>query len=392
MIINNVSTYDAASVNADTGTAGEIQDSFLNMLLAQIEYQDPLDPMENTEFTAQLAQINTVQQLQSVNENLTYLQLYMASLNNAQSLNFIGKDIMATGNSLYWDGSSAPDINYSLGDNAASVAVNIYDQNNQLVRTMHCGAQNAGQQSLTWNGFDKNGNEASEGIYKYEVMAVDLNGDTVDVTQMFTGTVEGLTFQDGISYVIVQGQRIPIGDIIEIKGGSRQSSTDLQDNIGLIGRDVTAAADTVYYSGAGQTLPYSIAGDAASVTVKIYNAGGSLVKTIDCGARDGGEQSVAWDGTDEAGEQVSPGAYTINVEALNESGDSIATQHYARGTVTNISYDDGGTAYADIGGLLVPVDSIIEIDGGSASFSLNGITDFIRDAGMTALRISPFFL
>ena len=90
-VTNTFSTPSSAELNTSEG----LKDSFLTMLMAQLQYQDTLDPMENTEFTAQLAQINTVEQLQQVNRNLGYQQLYMASINNSQALDFIGKEIVA---------------------------------------------------------------------------------------------------------------------------------------------------------------------------------------------------------------------------------------------------------------------------------------------------------
>ena len=221
----------------DTTSGDSIQDSFLMMLMAQLQYQDPLDPMENTEFTAQLAQINTVQQLESANENLVYEQMYLASINNAQSVGFIGKQVMALGNTLYWDGETSPQINYSLGEDATSVAVNIYDANNKLVRTIVPGGQQAGTQALTWDGKTSGGEAVAEGTYTFEVLASDSNGNAVHATSMQTGVVDGVTFEEGIIYVFVQGQKIAVGDILEINSApiaqataEPATTTDTQDS------------------------------------------------------------------------------------------------------------------------------------------------------------------
>ena len=121
-VINRIETFEATQ----SESSNELQDQFLTMLMAQIQHQDPLNPMETTEFTSQLAQLTSVEQLQDVNKNLSYLQLYMASINNSQSLAFVGKDVTASGNSIYWNGNTPSRINYSLAAEAASVVVNVY--------------------------------------------------------------------------------------------------------------------------------------------------------------------------------------------------------------------------------------------------------------------------
>lgn len=209
---NTINTYEPTQLKSN-----ELQDSFLTMLIAQIQHQNPLDPIDNTEFTSQLAQINTVEQLQGVNKNLGYLQLYMASINNSQALGFIGKEVLATGNSIYWDGETPASINYDLNADSTNVVVNVYDMNNHLVDTIHCGGQVKGTHNVTWHGTYMDGEAASEGTYKFQVMATDIEGNSVKVTTMLSGTVDGIAFDDGVSYVTVGGQRIPIGDIIEIR-------------------------------------------------------------------------------------------------------------------------------------------------------------------------------
>jgi flagellar basal-body rod modification protein FlgD len=221
-VVNTFATKSEQSSKA-TDKASEIANTFYKLLTTQIQYQDPLNPMENTEFTSQLAQLSSVEQLQGVNKNLTYLQLYMASINNSQALSFIGKEVNASGNTVYWDGTNSPTMNYSLSGDAARVVVNIYDQNNNLVRTYHQGEQKKGEQSFTWeNGLDNDGDKVGEGIYKFSVLATNADGNAVNSTTMLSGRVEGLTFEEGVTYVIVNGQKVAIGDIISIKGIQEQ--------------------------------------------------------------------------------------------------------------------------------------------------------------------------
>jgi flagellar basal-body rod modification protein FlgD len=152
-VTNTFSTPSSAQLNTSEG----LKDSFLTMLMTQLQYQDPLDPMENTEFTAQLAQINTVEQLQQVNRNLGYQQLYMASINNSQALDFIGKEIVAKGSTVHWNGETPSNLHYSLEGNASSVVINIYDENGKFVSSLHQGEQKAGKKHhyMEWKGWGR---------------------------------------------------------------------------------------------------------------------------------------------------------------------------------------------------------------------------------------------
>ncbi|MGD8888475.1 MAG: flagellar hook capping FlgD N-terminal domain-containing protein, partial [Desulfobacterales bacterium] len=76
------------------------KDDFLNLLITQLQNQDPLKPTDSVEFTAQLAQFSSLEQLSNVNENLKLLQNFQASINNSQAVALIGKEITAKGNSI----------------------------------------------------------------------------------------------------------------------------------------------------------------------------------------------------------------------------------------------------------------------------------------------------
>jgi len=229
-VVNTFSTATTTQSRTGTDKASEIANTFYKLLTTQIQYQDPLNPMENTEFTSQLAQLTSVEQLQGVNKNLTYLQLYMASINNSQALGFIGKEIKATGNTIYWDESNSPTVSYTLNAEASRVVVNIFDQNNNLVRTIHAGQQSKGDQNIVWDGRDNNGSAVSKGLYKFEILATNTDGNAVSATTMLSGKVEGLSFENGVTYVLVNGQKIAIGDIISISAPVAETTQQSGDS------------------------------------------------------------------------------------------------------------------------------------------------------------------
>jgi flagellar basal-body rod modification protein FlgD len=196
------------------------KDEFLRMLVAQLQHQDPLSPMESTEFTAQLAQFSSLEQLTNVNDNLKYLQLYQASLNNAQAVNFIGKTVKASGDSISVTGGVAGKIQFNLAGNAGEANVYVYDSAGNPVKTIECGALSAGGQSIEWDGTNDDGYGVSDGKYSFDVVATDADGNTVDASRMIEAKVTGVTFDAGTTYLLSGDVRIAMGDVIEVTEGT----------------------------------------------------------------------------------------------------------------------------------------------------------------------------
>lgn len=186
------------------------KDDFFKMLLAQIQNQDPLNPMDGTDFATQLAQFSSLERLGDINAQLETMNLYQASVNNAQSLNLIGREVMARGDVIKVEGEFT-DLTYSLSGDAKKVSIKIYDEAGNLVNTLEFGNQKEGRNSVTW---DCNG--VSGGNYTFDVSAVDDNGEEINVDTMITGVVTGVAFKNGASYLSINGQDIAFGDILSV--------------------------------------------------------------------------------------------------------------------------------------------------------------------------------
>ena len=192
------------------------KDDFLTLLITQLQNQDPLNPADSTEYTAQLAQFSSLEQLSNVNANLEYMQLYQASINNAQAVSFIGKEIIALGDEVQVTDGQAENCRFELSGDASGVVVNIYDGNGKLVKAIEQGAMNAGRQTVAWDGTDQNGNTVDDGNYTFEIQAVDGADQDVAAVTYSSGLVEGVTFIEGRTYFLVGNQKIPISDIVEV--------------------------------------------------------------------------------------------------------------------------------------------------------------------------------
>jgi len=207
--VTGSSSESLQTLQTSANTMGK--DDFFKMMIAQLQHQDPLNPLDGADFTAQLAQFSSLEQLTNMNDQLEILGLYQASLNNSQSISLIGKEITAMGNVIKVDGASA-DLAYNLSEGAEKVIISVYDDGGNLVDTLEFGNQQEGENSIAW---DCSG--VAAGNYTFDVSATDANGDAVPVYTTITGKVTGIAFKGGFyPYLSVNGQDIPLGNIISV--------------------------------------------------------------------------------------------------------------------------------------------------------------------------------
>jgi len=214
-ILANQGSVDTSTTAQESSGMGK--DAFLKLLVTQLQYQDPLSPVENTEFTAQLAQFSSLEALTDMSESINQMSFLQGSLNNIQALSFIGKEVSAQGNILHYDGEDVG-INFSLDEDSADVKVHIYTQNGTRVRTIDIGEASNGDLEYTWNGTDDSGEAVGSGRYAFTVEAVDYNGQSVSSTSYALGEVTGVRYDDGITYLIIGDKEVTISDVDKISG------------------------------------------------------------------------------------------------------------------------------------------------------------------------------
>ncbi len=221
MEIQGVSGFDAAteSIFNDSRILGK--DDFLKLLTVQLQNQDPMEPQDNTEMVAQLAQFSSLEQLENMNQNLASsldLDLILTQvLNNTSAAGLIGKSVLANGNAV--EVAAAGDdttVNFDLAANADSLTVTIYDESGALVRTIEHGGMEAGRQSLEWDGKDSAGNDVAAGAYTFKVAATDGEGNSIDVSPLVMGSVDVVKFVNGEAVLVLDGVEVSISEIIEI--------------------------------------------------------------------------------------------------------------------------------------------------------------------------------
>lgn len=183
-------TKTSTSSSGTTGTtsADDQQDRFLKLLVAQLNNQDPMNPMDNAQMTTQIAQINTVSGIEKLNTTVTDLASQMAAMQGIQASALIGHDVLAAGSTVSVDAASKKGSGVFTLDGAASnVTVKVSTAGGVTVGNINLGAMEAGQHDFS---FDSTGYSATDGL-KFTVTAA--NGTaSVGSTAMVKGTVASI--------------------------------------------------------------------------------------------------------------------------------------------------------------------------------------------------------
>ena len=140
-----------ARSSSTANTAEQTQDRFLKLLVAQLNNQDPLNPMDNAQMTTQMTQINTVSGIQQLNETLKGMAAQFGAMQSLQGTSLIGREALVAGTQFGFDGSTGKAA-FRLDAAAASVQVDVIGKNGAVLDTLDFGALTAGQHSFNWDG------------------------------------------------------------------------------------------------------------------------------------------------------------------------------------------------------------------------------------------------
>lgn len=191
------------------------KEDFLKLLVAQLSAQDPLNPMDSTEFTAQLAQFSALEQMTNVNSALQDLIKAQQAMGNSSMIGLIGKLVDVPGNAFEHTQGETTNLTYALNAESDSTKVNIFDAAGILVKTLNApGAE--GSNLVVWNGLDNQGNTVGSGIYTFKIQANTAEGKQVSATTFTSGLVTDVLFEDSAAFAVVNGEKIPAEQITRV--------------------------------------------------------------------------------------------------------------------------------------------------------------------------------
>jgi len=207
----------ATTTSGDVANANELgKNDFLKLLVAQLEAQNPLDPQKAEDFSAQLAQFSSLEQLTNVNENLKQIESFESAVNNASLINLIGKNVDSPGDRIDYNSGDIKTLNFSLSEEAAQVAVNIFDSTGAKVTTLTLSNQAAGNNQVVWSGKDGQGKSVAPGAYTFQIVAQAQNGDEIAAKTFVQGKITDVIFDEDGAQAVINGQKTAVSEISRV--------------------------------------------------------------------------------------------------------------------------------------------------------------------------------
>ena len=184
------------------------KDEFLHLLTVQLQHQDPLNPMDQKKFAADLAQFSQLEQLSNMNSKMDKMSENNGDEQKFYGASLIGKLALTSGASVDYDGKSSNiKIPFELQKDAKNLIVRIYDTKGQLIKQIDEEAKPGGHHVVKWDGLMMDGTVATKGTYAIEVKAWDESLTPFSGKTKGSGIVTGVQFENGETVLILNGKK-----------------------------------------------------------------------------------------------------------------------------------------------------------------------------------------
>jgi len=203
-------TPEAREAQKDLG-----KDAFMQLLISQMSYQDPLEPMENTEFISQLAQFSALEQQQNIATGIELLALTQTAATNSQMVNLIGKRVIVPGSEFSLDGENPVTLRFDLQGDASPSEMIVKNSSGDVVRRIGITDFTQGTNEIEFDGTDEDGNLLQPGNYTYEIAAADDKSSDNLITYSNL-LVDAVSFNGTSILLKSDGTTIDLGDISEV--------------------------------------------------------------------------------------------------------------------------------------------------------------------------------
>ncbi len=215
-VLKTINSAAADNQSASKTNSNELdKDAFLQLLVTQLSFQNPLEPIENTEFIAQLAQFSSLEQMQNIAQAMGLLTLSQTAATNSSMVNLIGKRVIVSGNELTLDGKSGTQIQFNLQDNEKYGQLTVKDSSGKVVRKMKLEDLVIGENCITFDGKDDQGKLLEKGIYTYEIRRG--NGEKFEEITLYSNLlVDSVYFEGSKIYLRSLNRTISIADVRQV--------------------------------------------------------------------------------------------------------------------------------------------------------------------------------
>jgi len=212
----------ASSATGSTGGTGgtspaDLQNTFLQLLVAQLKNQDPTNPMDSSQMTSQLAQISTVQGIGQLNTSLSSLAAQLTAGQQSQAALLIGSSVLTPGSSIAVASGKANAFGVTLANDVSDLQVVVKNSAGTIVNTIDLGKQSAGTIPVGWTPTDSAGNTLPDGTYTITATGT-INGQPATATTLTSSTVESVVTQTSgaAGLVLSNGSTVDLTSIAAI--------------------------------------------------------------------------------------------------------------------------------------------------------------------------------
>lgn len=218
------SNFDYTSLNtkklANRTEAEKQQDTFMRLLVKQLQTQDPLNPMDNAQTTSQMAQINTVTGIGKLNETMNQMQSLYAGTQVMQAAGLIGKEVLTPGNGFHFDGKNTADLRVSVPEGASAVTLSVFDKDGVEVAKLPVNSSAPGLAKVEWDGKKEDGTLLPAGSYTV-VAKGQKDGKEIALDTVTWQVAKSVEFgSSGVGVYLANGGKTGFGDVIQIRSAS----------------------------------------------------------------------------------------------------------------------------------------------------------------------------
>lgn len=242
MQVNGTTSSAGAGQSAAAAKLSETFDTFLTLLTKQLQYQDPLAPMDSTEFTSQLVQYSGVEQQLSTNTKLDRLIAMQTANQTSSGLMYLGTTVEAASDAIELTSGGAW-VTYSTDETLTNVSLTILDSTGKPVRTAKAEGT-VGDHRVGWDGADNNGNALPLGTYTVQMTGLDANGNPVVIGTGTIGRVDGVKVVGGETVLTIGGVSLPLSSVVSVSLPSSPSGSTGDGTDGSDGADTTTTEST----------------------------------------------------------------------------------------------------------------------------------------------------
>lgn len=212
--INTALTQQSQTLSSSQSLASDFS-SFLTLLTIQLQNQDPLSPMDSTEFTNQLVAFAGVEQQINTNQKLDSMVSLQLSNAMGSAIGYVGKNVSYLSSEFNFDGETPVEINYAYQGEPVEAMIRIENEEGDIVFETPADLD-AGSNEFVWDGRGDDGELVPEGTYEIKIDALDIDGQPVESTTVVTGLVRGVETQNGIIFLLVGERAVALGTVINV--------------------------------------------------------------------------------------------------------------------------------------------------------------------------------